>query len=150
MGDEQPQISDSELEQPISRPVRKHRPYRRSNGTSAPPSTAKEKGGNKEMLATKASKADAEETESMSQPMNVAQDSDSSELEMVELPQPVPTDVVNLDTSDPDEMPEEKTKEPITTVTVEHATRKPKNLACNEVTSTSEIGSSSTVKACER
>lgn len=147
MGDEQAQISDSELEQPISRPVRKHRPQRRSNGNSASTSTAQEKGENGEMVA---SKADTEETELVSQPMNDEHDSDSSDLEMVELPTPVPTDVVNLDTSDPDEMPEEKTKESVTAGTVEHATTEAQNLACNEVTSTSEIGSSSTVKACER
>ncbi|KAA0711415.1 Zinc finger protein 106 [Triplophysa tibetana] len=146
MGDEQPQISDSELEQPISRPLRKLRPQRRSNGTSASTYTAQEKDINIKILA---SKANTEETELVSQPMKVGHDSDSSELEMVELPPQVPKDIVNLDTSDSDEMPEKKTKESVTAGTVEHATTEPQNLACDEVTSTSEIGSSSTVKTCE-
>ncbi|XP_056623775.1 zinc finger protein 106 isoform X2 [Triplophysa dalaica] len=146
MGDEQPQISDSELEQPISRPLRKLRPQRRSNGTSASTYTAQEKDINIKMLALK---ADTVETELVSQPIKVGHDSDSSELEMVELPPQVPNDFVNLDTSDSDEMPEKKTKESVTAGTVEHATTEPHNLACDEVTSTSEIGSSSIVKACE-
>uniref|UniRef100_A0A673K990 Zinc finger protein 106-like n=1 Tax=Sinocyclocheilus rhinocerous TaxID=307959 RepID=A0A673K990_9TELE len=81
-------------------------------------------------------------------PMN-ERHSDSSELEMVELPQP-DIDIVNLDSSDPEEMPEKKAKESATAYTTDHAVKDPQNLACNEVTSTSEIDTSSIVKACER
>lgn len=73
------------------------------------------------------------------------QDSDSSELEMVELTQSAPTEVVDLDSSDPDEKGRnhlQVSKEPAMTLT--------QNLACNEVTSTSEIDTSSVVTNCER
>ncbi|XP_073725619.1 zinc finger protein 106-like isoform X2 [Misgurnus anguillicaudatus] len=146
-GDEQAQISDSELdaEQPIQRPVRKQRPQRRSSRINTSPCTLQEKGENAQVLVTEASKGDSEETELASQPMNDAHDS-SSELEMVELPPPAPIDFVDLDTSDADDMPEKKAKE---SGTADNATTDPQNLACNEVTSTSEIGSSSNIKACE-
>lgn len=147
-GDEQAQISDSELdaEQPITRPVRKHRPQRKSSGTNNSPCTLQEKEENVQVLVTEASKGDLEETELASQPVNEAHDS-SSELEMIDLPPPAPIDFVDLDTSDADDMPEKKAKE---SGTGDNATTDPQNLACNEVTSTSEIGRRSTIKACER
>ncbi|XP_051578125.1 zinc finger protein 106-like [Myxocyprinus asiaticus] len=149
-GNEQPEISDSELdaEQPVSRPFRKFRPHPRSSGTNKSPSTAEEKGEKKELLITEASKNGPQETKLAPPPTNEAPDSDSSELEMVELPPPLPTEFVNLDSSDPDElMPDEKVKRSFTADT-DHATTDLQNLACNEVTSTSEIDTSSTIKAC--
>uniref|UniRef100_A0A673KB74 Zinc finger protein 106-like n=1 Tax=Sinocyclocheilus rhinocerous TaxID=307959 RepID=A0A673KB74_9TELE len=129
---EQPEISESELdaEQPANRPTRKCRPHRRSSSTNVSPPTPEEKDENEEMVVTE-------------------RHSDSSELEMVELPQP-DIDIVNLDSSDPEEMPEKKAKESATAYTTDHAVKDPQNLACNEVTSTSEIDTSSIVKACER
>uniref|UniRef100_A0A672N9X8 Zinc finger protein 106 n=1 Tax=Sinocyclocheilus grahami TaxID=75366 RepID=A0A672N9X8_SINGR len=118
---EQPEISESELdaELPASRPTRKCRPHRGSSST---------------YLATP--------------PVN-EDHSNSSELEMVELP-PLDIDIVNLDSSDPDERPEKKAKESATAYSTDHAVTDPQNLACNEVTSTSEIDTSSIVKTCER
>lgn len=166
-GNEQPEISESELdaEQPAPRPARKYRPHRRSSGTSASPPTPEEKNENEAMVVTEVSKAQPQRTKLATPPKNEAH-SDSSELEMVELPPPVPTDFVNLDSSDPDEMPEKKAKkstkeltkkstkesakESTTAYSKDHAITDPQNLACNEVTSTSEIDTSSTVKARER
>uniref|UniRef100_A0A9J7YE27 Zinc finger protein 106a n=1 Tax=Cyprinus carpio carpio TaxID=630221 RepID=A0A9J7YE27_CYPCA len=133
---EQPEISESELdaEQPATRPTRKCRPNRRSSSTNVSPPTPEKKDENEEMLATP--------------PVN-KRHSDSSDLEMVELPPP-DIDIVNLDSSDPEEMPEKKDKESATAYTTGHAVKDPQNLACNEVTSTSEIDTSSIVKTCER
>uniref|UniRef100_A0A671S6F4 Zinc finger protein 106-like n=1 Tax=Sinocyclocheilus anshuiensis TaxID=1608454 RepID=A0A671S6F4_9TELE len=126
---EQPEISESELdaEQPASRPTRKCRPHRRSK-----------------MVVTDASKAQPQGTKLATPPVN-EDHSDSSELEMVELPPP-DIDIVNLDSSDPDERPEKKAKESATAYSTDHAVTDPQNLACNEVTSTSEIDTSSIVK----
>lgn len=176
-GNEQPEISESELdaEQPAPRPARKYRPHRRSSGTSASasPPTPEEKIENEAMVVTEVSKAQPQRTKLATPPKNEAH-SDSSELEMVELPPPVPTDFVNLDSSDPDEIPEknakestkeltkestkkstkesakESAKESTTAYSKDRAITDPQNLACNEVTSTSEIDTSSTVKARER
>uniref|UniRef100_A0A8C2JNC7 Zinc finger protein 106a n=1 Tax=Cyprinus carpio TaxID=7962 RepID=A0A8C2JNC7_CYPCA len=133
---EQPEISESELdaEQPATRPTRKCRSNRRSSSTNVSPPTPEKKDENEEMLATP--------------PVN-KRHSDSSDLEMVELPPP-DIDIVNLDSSDPEEMPEKKDKESATAYTTGHAVKDPQNLACNEVTSTSEIDTSSIVKTCER
>uniref|UniRef100_A0A8C1HM20 Zinc finger protein 106 n=1 Tax=Cyprinus carpio carpio TaxID=630221 RepID=A0A8C1HM20_CYPCA len=119
---EQPEISESDLdaEQPATRPTRKCRPHRRSSSIYVTPPTPEEKDENEEMVVTEASK-------------------------MVELPPP-DIDIVNLDSSDPDEMPEKKAKESATAYTTDHAVTDPQNLACNEVTSTSEIDTSSIVK----
>uniref|UniRef100_A0A8C2JPQ1 Zinc finger protein 106a n=1 Tax=Cyprinus carpio TaxID=7962 RepID=A0A8C2JPQ1_CYPCA len=119
---EQPEISESELdaEQPATRPTRKCRSNRRSK-----------------MAVTEASKAPPQGTKLATPPVN-KRHSDSSDLEMVELPPP-DIDIVNLDSSDPEEMPEKKDKESATAYTTGHAVKDPQNLACNEVTSTSEI-----------
>lgn len=153
-GNEQPEISESELdaEQPAPRPARKYRPHRRSNGTCASPPTPEEKYKNDEMVVTEASNAQPQGAKLAAPPMNEAH-SDSSDLEMVELPPPVPTDFVNLDSSDPEEMPEKKAKESAkesaTPYSTNRAVTDSQNLACNEVTSTSEIDTSSTMKVCE-
>ncbi|XP_067223638.1 zinc finger protein 106 isoform X2 [Chanodichthys erythropterus] len=169
-GNEQPEISESELdaEQPAPRPARKYRPHRRSSGTSASPPTPEEKIENEAMVVTEVSKTQPQRTKLATPPKNEAH-SDSSELEMVELPPPVPTDFVNLDSSDPDEIPEknakestkestkkstkesakESAKESTTAYSKDRAITDPQNLACNEVTSTSEIDTSSTVKVRE-
>ncbi|XP_016399090.1 zinc finger protein 106 isoform X2 [Sinocyclocheilus rhinocerous] len=147
---EQPEISESELdaEQPANRPTRKCRPHRRSSSTNVSPPTPEEKDENEEMVVTEASKAQPQGTKLATPPPMNERHSDSSELEMVELPQP-DIDIVNLDSSDPEEMPEKKAKESATAYTTDHAVKDPQNLACNEVTSTSEIDTSSIVKACE-
>uniref|UniRef100_A0AAR2JH24 C2H2-type domain-containing protein n=1 Tax=Pygocentrus nattereri TaxID=42514 RepID=A0AAR2JH24_PYGNA len=76
-----------------------------------------------------------------------AQDTESSELEMVELPQTVPAEVVNLETSDPDEgVQEDMSPAQVSKESAALKTRAQK-LACNEVTSTSEIDTSSAVKS---
>ncbi len=100
------------------------------------------------MVVTEASKAQPQGTKPATPPVN-EDHSESSELEMVEVPPP-DIDIVNLDSSDPDEMPEKKAKESATAYTTDHAVKDPQNLACNEVTSTSEIDTSSIVKTCER
>ncbi|XP_050989402.1 zinc finger protein 106 [Labeo rohita] len=143
---EQPEISESELdaEQPAPRPVRKCRPHRRSSSTCVSHPTPEEKDENEEMMVTDASKAQPQETK-LTTPPEKEEHSESSELEIVELPPP-DIDIVNLDSSDADEMPEKKDKESATT---DHGVTDPQNLACNEVTSTSEIDTSSIIKACD-
>ncbi|XP_026085272.1 zinc finger protein 106-like isoform X2 [Carassius auratus] len=142
---EQPEISESELDavQPATRPTRKCQPHRRSSSTKVPPPTPDEK---EEMAVTKVSKTKTQGAKLATPPKN-ERHSDSSELEMVELPPP-DIDIVNLDSSD-EEMPEKKAKESASAYTTGHAVKDPQNLACNEVTSTSEIHTSSTVKASE-
>ncbi|XP_073683153.1 zinc finger protein 106 [Garra rufa] len=143
---DQPEISESELdaEQPAPRPIRKFRTNRRSSSTYVSPPTPEEKNENEEMVVTEASKAQPQGTK-LATPRVKEDHSESSELEMVELPPP-DIDIVNLDSSDPDEMPEKKAKESTTT---DHAVTDPQNLACNEVTSTSEIDTSSIIKSCD-
>lgn len=75
------------------------------------------------------------------------QDSDSSELEMVELPQSVPTEVVNLDSSAAEE---EERNPPQVSKESSAEIAQTQNLACNQVSSTSEIDTSSVVTICER
>lgn len=150
-GNEQPEISESELdlEQPALRPIRKYRSHRRSSDLLTSPPTPEKKDKNEEMVVTEASKPQPQGIKLAKPPLNEA-NSDSSDLEIVELPPPVPTDFVNLDSSDPEEMPEKAAKEPATMHKIENqAITDPQNLACNEVTSTSEIGTRSIVKAIE-
>lgn len=136
-------ISDSELDaSQASRPVRKLRPRRRTSGScSSSPAAGETKEESMEITGAPETKGPT-----LAPAGKETQDSDSSELEMVELPQSVPTEVVNLDSSDPDE---EERNSPL--VSKESATEKTQtqNLACNEVTSTSEIDIS-VVTSCER
>ncbi|KAB5562305.1 hypothetical protein PHYPO_G00016370 [Pangasianodon hypophthalmus] len=146
-GTKQPDISDSELDagEPL-RPVRKLRPRRRTSGScsSPPAAAAEEKEESMELTAA----PDPPETKgpTLTPAGKETQDSDSSELEMVELPQTVPTEVVNLDSSDPDE--EERNPPQVSRESATEMTQT-QNLACNEVTSTSEIDTSSVVTSCE-
>uniref|UniRef100_A0AAR2M5D8 C2H2-type domain-containing protein n=1 Tax=Pygocentrus nattereri TaxID=42514 RepID=A0AAR2M5D8_PYGNA len=143
-GSEQPDISDSELdaEQPI-RPLRKLRTRRRPSGSSLLAAEVKE-----ESMEV----AEAPDPPQSQEPTTVptekeAQDTESSELEMVELPQTVPAEVVNLETSDPDEgVQEDMSPAQVSKESAALKTRAQK-LACNEVTSTSEIDTSSAVKS---
>lgn len=146
----QPEISESELdaEQPAPRPTRKCRPNRRSSSTYVSPPTPEEKDENEEMVVTEASKAQPQGTKLATPPVK-EDHSESSELEMVELPPP-DIDIVNLDSSDPDEMLEKKRKESATAYTKDHVVTDPQKLASNEVTSTCEIDTSSIVKTSER
>ncbi|XP_043119325.1 zinc finger protein 106 [Puntigrus tetrazona] len=147
---EQPEISESELdaEEPTLRPARKYRAHRRSSSICVPPTTTEQKEENEEMVVAEASKAQPQEAK-LATPSPVNENhSESSELEMVELPPP-DIDIVNLDSSDPDEMPENTTKVSATVNTTDHAVTDHQNLACNEVTSTSEIDTSSIAKTTE-
>ncbi|KAG9268587.1 zinc finger protein 106 [Astyanax mexicanus] len=148
---EQPDISDSELDtdQP-ARPVRKLRSRRRPSGSSSsssPRAAAEEKEENMEVSEAPDPPQTKEPTPTPAG--KEAQDTDSSELEMVELPQAVPSEVVNLESSDPDEgvpedvSPAQAAKKPVA------QKRRAQKLACNEVTSTSEIDTSSAVKSSE-
>ncbi|XP_072545598.1 zinc finger protein 106 [Salminus brasiliensis] len=149
-GSEQLAVSDSELDtdQP-TRPVRKLRSRRRPSGSSSSscPPAAEEKEESMEV-------AEAPDPTQSKEPTRTpagkeVQDTDSSELEMVELPQALPSEVVNLDSSDPDEgvaedmSPAQVSKEPVALKT------RAQKLACNEVTSTSEIDTSSAARSCE-
>lgn len=142
-GIKQSDVSDSEFDDSqASRPVRKLRLRRRTSGScSSPHAAAETKEESMEMTCAPESKGPI-----LAPAGKETQDSDSSELEMVELPQSVPTEFVNLDSSDPDE------KERNPQVSKESATlmTQTQNLACNEVTSTSEIDTSSAVTKCER
>ncbi|KAF7704401.1 hypothetical protein HF521_021473 [Silurus meridionalis] len=130
-GSKQPEISDSELDasQP-TRPVRKLRHRRRTSGScSSPPAAAIEKEEAMELTAS----PDPQETKGPTQ------------LEIVELPPSLPTLVVNLDSSDAEEKESSLSrvsKESVTEVT------QSQNLACNEVTSTSEIDTTSVITSC--
>ncbi|KAL7862038.1 hypothetical protein SRHO_G00134790 [Serrasalmus rhombeus] len=143
-GSEQPDISDSELdaEQPI-RPLRKLRTRRRPSGSSLLAAEVKEES----MVVAEALDPPQSQEPTTVPTEKEAQDTESSELEMVELPQTVPTEVVNLETSDPDEgvqedmSPAQVSREPAALKT------RAQKLACNEVTSTSEIDTSSAVKS---
>ncbi|KAM9466443.1 zinc finger protein 106 isoform 1-T2 [Clarias gariepinus] len=147
-GSKESDVSDSELDaSKPSRPVRKLRPRRHNSGNcTSPPAAAaaEEKEESMEITGT----PDSPETRGPAPAPagKETQDSDSSELEMVELPQAAPTEVVNLDSSDP----EEEEKNP-PQVSKESATEmaQTQNVACNEVTSTSEIDISSVVTSCE-
>lgn len=145
-GSKQPDISDSELDagQP-SRPIRKLRSRRRSSGfCSSPTAAAEEK---QESMEIKRAPDQPPETNgpTLAPAGKETQDSNSSELEMVELPQSVPMEVVNLDSSEPDE--EEKNL-PVSKGSATEMTQN-QNLACNEVTSTSEIDTSIVVTSCD-
>ncbi|GAA6096561.1 zinc finger protein 106 [Tachysurus ichikawai] len=142
-GSKQPDISDSELDasQP-SRPVRKLRSRRRTSGFCSPPSAAAEK-KEENMEVTDAPDHPPETTgPTLASAGKETQDSDSSALEMVELPQSVPMEVVNLDSSDPEE--EERNLSQVSKESATETTQS-QNLACNEVTSTS----GSVVTSCE-
>lgn len=143
-GSKQPEVSDSELDaSQDSRPLRKVRLRRRTSGAcTSPPAVADKKEESMELTGALETKGPT-----LAPAGKETHGSDSSELEMVELPQSVPTEVVNLDSSDPDEEernPSQVTKESATEMT------QTQNLACNEVTSTSEIDTSSGVANCER
>ncbi|XP_036448642.1 LOW QUALITY PROTEIN: zinc finger protein 106 [Colossoma macropomum] len=143
-GSEQADISDSELDadQPI-RPLRKLRTRRRPSGSSL--LAAEEKEESMEVAEAPDPPQSQEPTTAPTE--KEAQDTESSELEMVELPQSVPTEVVNLETSDPDEgVQEDMSPAQVSKESAALKTR-PQKLACNEVTSTSEIDTSSAVKS---
>lgn len=145
-GSEQPDISDSELDiDQSSRPVRKIRTRRRPSGSLPAPV---EKDESMEVAGALDSPLTKEPTPAPAG--KEAQDTDSSDLEMMELPQAVATEVVNLETSDPDEgVQEDMSPAQISKQSASLKTRA-QNLACNEVSSTSEIDTSNVVKSCER
>lgn len=146
-GSKQPDVSDSELDaSKPSRPVRKLRyRWRTSGSCSSPPVAAEEKEESMELTVT----PDPPESKgpTLAPAGKETQDSDSSELEMVELPQSVPTEVVNLDSSDTDE--EERNHPQVSKESATEMTQI-QNLACNEVTSTSEIDTTNVVTSWER
>ncbi|XP_062862877.1 zinc finger protein 106 [Trichomycterus rosablanca] len=148
-GSKQPDISDSELDasQPV-RPHRRVRQRRRPSASNSSSSTAEKK--DKSMEVAEALDHPEAKEPALALDEKVTQGSDSSELEMVELPKAVPTEVVNLDSSEPDEVGAEDEaslsqafKEPANERT------EAQNLACNEVTSTSELDPGSAVVSCE-
>ncbi|XP_058254960.1 zinc finger protein 106 isoform X3 [Hemibagrus wyckioides] len=140
----QPDISDSEQDssQPV-RPVRKLRSRRRNIGSCySPPAAAEVK---EESMEVTCAPDHLPETKgpTLASAGKETQDSDSSELEMVELPQSVPMEVVNLDSDEEERNLPQVSKESAA------ETAQSQNLACNEVTSTSEIDTSSVVTSCE-
>uniref|UniRef100_A0A4W4G9J1 C2H2-type domain-containing protein n=1 Tax=Electrophorus electricus TaxID=8005 RepID=A0A4W4G9J1_ELEEL len=143
-GNEQPDASDSELDaDQAPRPVRKLRPRRRPSGSCPSPPATEEMD---EIMEVAGAPEPMEMKESEMAPAGKeARNSDSSELEMVELPQAMPTEVVNLDSSETDEGVAEEDPGP-PEVSKECAAEKTEaqRLACNEVTSTSEMDASST------
>ncbi|KAJ8340934.1 hypothetical protein SKAU_G00332250 [Synaphobranchus kaupii] len=125
-GPEQPDNSDTELDADASsRPVRRIKAKKKAKGaqvsTSSTPTEPREEPPHKP-------RADSD---------------DSSSLEMVELPQPAPLEVVAIDDSSADET------EPVAEETAETpAAPDVVNLACDEVSSTSELDATARTKAC--
>ncbi|XP_066526131.1 zinc finger protein 106 [Hoplias malabaricus] len=149
-GSEQPEISDSELdaEHPV-RPLRKIRSRRQPSDSLSSSSlpAPEEKVESMDM-------ADALDPPQTKEPTPTPagkqdQDTDSSELEMMELPQAVPAEVVNLETSDSDKDLTEDMGLAKVPKESDALKSKAQKLACNEVTSTSEMDSISAVKDCE-
>ncbi|TRY81344.1 hypothetical protein DNTS_009681 [Danionella cerebrum] len=143
----EPEISESELdaEQPAPRP------HRKSSRILAQSRTKEDKNV-KDTSVSGAASQQPEEPKQSTPPVNKA-DSESSELEMMELPPPMPIEFVNLDSSETEEIPEKVAKESTKdSASVSSKGQLPvqQNLACNEVTSTSEMDSSSVAKACGR
>uniref|UniRef100_A0AAY4C5N9 C2H2-type domain-containing protein n=1 Tax=Denticeps clupeoides TaxID=299321 RepID=A0AAY4C5N9_9TELE len=134
------ELSDTELEGEATDarpPVRKLRSRRKPNSS---PSTASTNTEDSPSMST------ATPPSTLLSPTikPEAEDSDSSELEMVELPQAPPSDMVTIAISDhEEEMAEENEPKPTLDCSKDSplpaASSAPK-LACNEVTSTSEMG----------
>ncbi|XP_076833731.1 zinc finger protein 106 [Brachyhypopomus gauderio] len=149
-GAEQPDATDSELDADRApRPVRKLRSRRKTSNSCPSPPVTEEMDESMEVAGAAEPMGTKEPTPAP--PSKEAQDSDSSELEMVELPQAMPTEVVNLDSSDTDEGVAEERTDPPPQVSEEHADEKTEaqKLACNEVTSTSEMDTSSAAHSCQ-
>ncbi|XP_030643248.1 zinc finger protein 106 [Chanos chanos] len=160
---DQPENSDTELDEKasISRPVRKLRQRQRASGCQSSTSTPTPFGEEQVGDGREHSLGDLQEPASPSRKKEPAspsskkepQDSDSSELEMVELPKAVPTEVVSLDTSDTDkEESTSKARRPSkdsAPTPLENMSPEPQKLACDEVTSTSEVVTNSSVKSDE-
>ncbi|KAG9336796.1 hypothetical protein JZ751_003144 [Albula glossodonta] len=147
-GQEQ-QADDSDTEQDgnaeaSSRPVRKTKGRKKAKGvqvsTSTPASTTGlEQGGGEgegpvQELPPSKPKQDHGGAES---------EDSSSPLEMVELPQALPLEVVAIDSSDAEDKP---AANPVSAKTP--ATDDAVNLACDEVSSTSELDATTKTKAC--
>ncbi|XP_036818983.1 zinc finger protein 106 isoform X1 [Oncorhynchus mykiss] len=143
--------SDTELEAEttISRPVRLLGTRRKPNGgsrpqvitsssTSSPPGTSEDRGERPGPPGSPATR-----------PEERQEDSDSS-LEMVVLPQAAPGEVVTIDTSGPEDGDVDICPRPQPAVSPpapDTLKTEPQKLACNEVTSTSEMDGSSVGKS---
>ncbi|XP_035242568.1 zinc finger protein 106 [Anguilla anguilla] len=149
-GAEQPENSDTEQDGDVSsRPVRRIRCKRKAKGaeqvsTSTPAGAGQaqpqEEEVEEEPRETPPPKPAAEQ--------GGADSDDSSSLEMVELPQPGPLEVVAIDDSSDDET------RPVAAETAEAPPApdalkaEAPNLACDEVSSTSELDTTARTKAC--
>ncbi|XP_028850163.1 zinc finger protein 106 isoform X2 [Denticeps clupeoides] len=159
------ELSDTELEGEATDarpPVRKLRSRRKPNSSPSTASTNTEE--QQEADETKPVPVKEHSSPSMSTatpPSTLlsptikpeAEDSDSSELEMVELPQAPPSDMVTIAISDhEEEMAEENEPKPTLDCSKDSplpaASSAPK-LACNEVTSTSEMGTNTQTVVCK-
>ncbi|KAJ8289135.1 hypothetical protein COCON_G00017940 [Conger conger] len=151
LGAEQPANSDTEQDgeaDASSRPVRRIKAKKKAKGaqvsTSTPAAAGQERPqedpGEGRPPRPRAQEEEEEEAR--------AESDDSSSLEMVELPQPGPVAVVSIDDSSDEETApaavETPAETPATPDPVKPATP---NLACDEVSSTSEMDSTRT-KAC--
>uniref|UniRef100_A0A667Z004 Zinc finger protein 106 n=1 Tax=Myripristis murdjan TaxID=586833 RepID=A0A667Z004_9TELE len=140
-GVEQPESSDSEEEGEATRP-RWIRARRRPSGgshvsTSTPPATVEDEKCDRFM------EGDKEEVEEASGPLSPADKPEEAPLEMVELHLVAPDDPVHVSTAEPEESME------VTTACQQPQLDKPQTLACNEVTSTSDMDVSPVVTANE-
>ncbi|XP_028981279.2 zinc finger protein 106 isoform X2 [Esox lucius] len=161
--DQQPDNSDTELEAEAasSRPARHHRTRRRAAGSSPPQVTTSCSNPNPPGAAEDRREVGVDAPRPPGSPATRPEatgDSDSP-LEMVELPQAPPLEVVNIDTSDPEDdnmevcslaSPPPRPTVPAPDTPVSYSPKnKPQNLACNEVTSTSGMDVSSVTKTCD-
>lgn len=139
-GSEQPATSDTEVEEDVLR-QRRIQPRRRPSGgsqasASSPPTALEdEEAGGAGLRAPREEDLD-------------------SPLEMVELSLTAPSEVVNVDTSEPEEAMEVNVscQQPQTDAPPpsDCSGAEPHSLACNEVTSTSDMEVSSAARPCQR
>ncbi|KAK6304903.1 hypothetical protein J4Q44_G00254890 [Coregonus suidteri] len=158
--------SDTELEAEttLSRPVRLLRTRKKASGgsqpqvttsTSSPPGAAEDRGE----VRVESPGPPGPPGPPATRPEERQEDSDSS-LEMVMLPQAAPAEVVTIDTSGPEDrdmevcsiaspQPQPTVLPPAPASAPDTLKTEPQKLACNEVTSTSEMDVSSVVRTCK-
>ncbi|XP_036397703.1 zinc finger protein 106 [Megalops cyprinoides] len=142
LGQEQPDNSDTEQDGDTScRPIRRVKTKKKAKGarvsTSTPAPLGQQQDGVCEAREGQASPPHKSKQEG-------AESDSSSSLEMVELPQAAPLEVVSIDTSDPEDEPSPRASPkspspPSAPPPTDPVKSEPSNLACDEVSSTSEL-----------
>ncbi|KAJ8401128.1 hypothetical protein AAFF_G00387100 [Aldrovandia affinis] len=129
------------------RKLRKKKTLKKAPGQEQPENSDTEQDGDGDTSSRPVRRAKTKKKAKGAQEQGGAESEDSS-LEMVELPQATPLEVVSIDSSDAEGGPAARVSAKTPAPPDAAAKPEPRNLGCDEVSSTSELDATARTKAC--